>query len=125
MIVLNLYSLKPEDYKEAISEQNQINLIFDFIEKAFKAEQGRVPPEKMRVVRYQLNSFFKKMTEIKRMKTRDTFGEYALKDPNSVRKATVKCVKDCYFGVLTKQNYDLSIAKIQAQIIDKKVGFIH
>lgn len=66
----------------------------------------------MQIVKYQLNSFFSKLAEVKRMKTNDSFGEYALKDPNSVRKATVKCIRDCYFGVLTRQNYEASISQI-------------
>ena len=40
------------------------------------------------------------------------FGEGALLSKDSRRGATIKCVHDCYLGVLSKDAYELTIGKI-------------
>ena len=51
------------------------------------------------------------------------FGEQALIN-NKPRMATVKCLEDCYFGVMSREDYKQSIGKIQKRQIDLKVSFL-
>lgn len=51
------------------------------------------------------------------------FGEAALLS-NQPRTASIKCTKDCHFGILSRQNYNMTIATIQKQNIINKVEFI-
>lgn len=41
------------------------------------------------------------------------FGELALIQKFSTRAATIKCIKECHFGILTRQDYEKTLKYIQ------------
>lgn len=51
------------------------------------------------------------------------FGEAALLNTQP-RSATIKCLKECHLGTLSKANYESTVASIQKINIIKKVEFI-
>lgn len=66
----------------------------------------------------------KQYKEVAQLSSGSCFGEAALTNANSTRMATIKCLTDCYFGILSKESYEQTIALIQQSIIRKKVQFI-
>ena len=55
------------------------------------------------------------LVEFKRLGVGEYFGELALQAPNCKRKATIKCTRPCVFAVISKENYNLAIRKIQTR----------
>lgn len=51
------------------------------------------------------------------------FGEQALLREKP-RMATVKCLEDCYLGVMSREDYKQSIGIIQERQIDLKILFL-
>ena len=64
------------------------------------------------------------MFEVTILKEGNSFGELALISSQKTRQATIRCLTDCYFGVLEKGDYELSLGKIQRHNIDKMVNFL-
>ena len=60
--------------------------------------------------------------EVTQISNGSCFGELALIS-NKPRAATIKCLEDCYFGILSKENYDKSFGKLQRKEIDKIITF--
>jgi len=50
-------------------------------------------------------------TEVGQLTTGDCFGEQALMYSRP-RAATIKCATDCHFGILNKDDYELTFTKI-------------
>lgn len=54
----------------------------------------------------------------------DIFGELALQNPNSKRTATIICMEECIFGILSRESYNNIIKDIQWKKRKKNVNFI-
>lgn len=52
-----------------------------------------------------------------------TFGELAL-IRNKPRAATVRCIEDCHFATLDKNDYEISLAKISRKNLNKMLDFM-
>lgn len=57
------------------------------------------------------------------LKSGDSFGELAIIN-NEPRKATIKCMSDCKFAYLEKQEYDKALRKIHVRNFNKKIDFM-
>lgn len=80
----------------------------------------------------QLSSIVKQMTahnvtqhyeEVGQLRTGQSFGEKALIE-NKPRAATIRCREPCFFAVLSKNDYNSSIGKMQKQQADKLIQFL-
>lgn len=54
----------------------------------------------------------------------DIFGELALQNPNSKRTASIICMEECIFGILSRESYNNIIKDIQWKKRKKNVNFI-
>ena len=52
------------------------------------------------------------------------FGEAALLNKSNARQATIRCASECFFGTLSKESFEATVALIQQNIINKKVALI-
>ena len=57
------------------------------------------------------------------LSTGKSFGELALIN-NKPRAATVKCITDCHFAVISKQDYDSLLKKIEIKKEKRFVDFL-
>ena len=53
-----------------------------------------------------------------------SFGELAL-IKNKPRAATIKCLEDCHFAVMSKQDYQKVLQRIEQKNLNKIVDFLH
>jgi CRP-like cAMP-binding protein len=51
-----------------------------------------------------------------------SFGELALVNDRP-RSATIKCLEDCHFGILLKQDFKMILQKSEEEKFMKQVGF--
>ena len=61
--------------------------------------------------------------EINNLSDGSIFGEIALSDPTSKRSATVITKEDCYFGIIIKKVYDISLRVTQEKMRLKNISF--
>lgn len=52
------------------------------------------------------------------------FGELAL-IKNKPRAATIKCIDDCHFAVMSKADYEKVLQKIEQKNMNKIIEFLH
>jgi len=64
------------------------------------------------------------MKELGRGKIGSMFGELAIRDPNHVRAASVKCLKDCIFIALTGRDFQRYLRRVIEKIEDDKINFL-
>lgn len=63
------------------------------------------------------------MIEVAILRTGQSFGELAL-IANKPRAATIRCMSDTHFAVLSKQDYDKVLGKIEYSALSKMVDFL-
>ena len=63
-------------------------------------------------------------TYLKTYKPGDFFGELAL-ITNKPRAATIRCLQDCHFAVIQKEDYQKVLQKIEQKNLIKKIEFLH
>jgi len=63
----------------------------------------------MNLIRMMNNKGFQ---EVVQLGAGQCFGELALIQKFSTRAATVKCIKECHFGILTRQDYEKTLKYI-------------
>ena len=66
---------------------------------------------------------WKSVKVVRTYKGGNSFGEQALLN-NKPRTATVRCLTECYFGVLNRDAYEKTISKVQRDKIDVMVNFL-
>lgn len=82
-------------------------------ELAFEKMQKILSPEQIDNFREYLQ--LKQITwflKVARLRTSDTFGELALVN-NDKRKATIKCLSDCVFATIDKNDYQTVLRNLQ------------
>jgi len=62
--------------------------------------------------------------EFTQLKSGKSFGELAL-IKNKPRAATIRCVEDCHFAVMSKDDYEKVLQKIEMKKIQKNIEFMH
>lgn len=112
MIVEQSFHLDAESYKLACSIENQKKSVMAIVQKAMKIQDNMVSAQKLATIDKQLSLMIQNNKEVTRLKQGKCFGEGALLFPNNMRLATIKCVTDCYFGILSKKSYEQTVAKI-------------
>ena len=63
------------------------------------------------------------LTEVFQMHTGKTFGELALIG-NKPRAATIRCLTECYFAVMTKHEFTRCLAKIENKTRIRTIQFL-
>ena len=62
--------------------------------------------------------------EVVQLRSGKSFGELAL-IKNKPRAATIKCVEDCHFAVMSKSDYEKVLQKIEQKNMNKIIEFLH
>lgn len=63
------------------------------------------------------------MVEVSLLATGANFGELALIN-NEPRAATIQCLSNCYFAVLSRENYAKTLRKQQVRELNQKMDFL-
>ena len=63
------------------------------------------------------------MIQVAVMETSSSFGEAALINKKP-RGATIRCLEPCFMAVLSKEDYQKSLGKIQKQQVDTMINFL-
>ena len=75
-------------------------------------EFGSVSAEKLSSIKMQVNHLMKDVQEVSKLHAGSCFGEAALLSVKNQRLATIKCVTDCYFGILSRESFEATVAKV-------------
>ena len=99
--------------------------MLEIVKEFIKDQKGHeVSEDKLALMKNHIKFLTVNNQEVARLQSGMCFGEAALMNLNNRRLATIRCVQDCYLGTLTKRNFNLTLAKIERNIVDRKVDFI-
>jgi CRP-like cAMP-binding protein len=101
------------EYEQHTSTQRIEKLVQNIIREHIQKRDGAVNEPKiiiiMNLIRMMKNKGFQ---EVVQLGAGQCFGELALIQKFSTRAATIKCMKECHFGILTRQDYEKTLKYI-------------
>ena len=112
IIVEAKYVNSSERYRQMSGFEGQLTTIKGIIETEFKEKYGTGAGKKLEKFMGELNKITKQQKEVAQLTSGSCFGEAALINANSTRMATIRCLTDCYFGILSKESFEQTIALI-------------
>ena len=101
------------EYDQHTSTQRIEKLVQHLIRDHIQKRDGAVNEPKiiiiMNLIRMMNNKGFQ---EVAQLGAGQCFGELALIQKFSTRAATIKCIKECHFGILTRSDYEKTLKYI-------------
>lgn len=117
--------MSEKEYLKNCSPEAQRTAMLGIVKEFIHEQKGQeIPEERLAVIKNHIKFLTVNNQEVARLSSGMCFGEAALMNHNNKRLATIRCINDCYLGTLSKRNFNLTLAKIERNLIDRKVDFI-